>query len=100
MPTVAYPSVKRVEAFLNSEESERLHECRVSFGESLARQVETSELFLFYERCRAVLPYDGGTLRYVMLKDDSDLPNWNSPWAVEWSIATSQYEPLTVQEAA
>lgn len=99
VPTVAIPSIRRLEAFLDSPQRERLEECRYNYTDSLARHVESADLFLFHERNRGVLPYDNGVLRFVALNDDSDLPNWESPWAVEWAIQASQYEPLTAKES-
>lgn len=67
-------TARRLEAWLNAEESRRLAECRVRFIESLSA-LQTGDLFLFAERLRLAVQLHLHVLAYVLgLRPDQ--PNW------------------------
>ena len=68
------PTARRVESWLNADESRRLHECRVRFTESL-HALQTGDLFLFAERLRLAILIHPACLAFVLgLRPDQ--PNW------------------------
>ena len=67
-------TARRLESWLNADESRRLAECRTRLAESL-HALQTGDLFLFFERLRLSTLLHPTLLAYVLgLRPDQ--PNW------------------------
>ena len=84
-------TARRLESWLNADESRRLAECRTGFAESL-HALQTGDLFLFFERLRLAILLHPTVLAYVLgLRPDQ--PNW-SVFGPSFALTNCRYEDL------
>lgn len=98
------PRCRALIAWLDSAQRERLFRVQVDFTNALAIGLRSSAIFEHLDALRLKLILAPEILRYVVIGDDSKLPNFEG-WAVSWSIVNSRFEPVfadshTEKEAA
>ncbi|MCL6283622.1 hypothetical protein M3P21_08770 [Ruegeria sp. 2012CJ41-6] len=90
---------QRFREALTPEESTRLFECEVSLTSALSSSLRSSELFRYIDVLRLKLPLHHGVLRYTMMGDPRELPNWPG-FCVPWAICNTSHENLVEERIA
>ncbi len=90
---------RTVKEWLTPDELQRLSECETALSNALAASLRSAELFRYIDILRLKLLLYHGVLRYVMLNDAADLPNWDE-FCVPWSIVNASSEELHAEMAA
>ncbi len=92
------PACHRLVAWLDAAQGERLYRLQVRFTDALVRGLQTSHIFEHLDALRLKLILHPGILRFVVLGDAKDLPDFTSGWAVGWSLVNARYEPVFAEQ--
>lgn len=88
------PACHKLVAWLDAAQRERLYRVQVRFTEALVRGLQSSSIFEHLDSLRLKLILHPGILRFVVLGDASDLPDFTGGWTVQWSLVNARYEPI------
>lgn len=88
------PACHRVIEWLDATQRARLYRVQVDFTEALVRGLQSSTIFDYLDSLRLKLVLHPGILRFVVLNDTKDLPDFTGGWPVQWAITNARYEPI------
>ena len=95
----AIPRARRLEAWLQGEQRERLFGAQVAFTNALAASVHSSVLFEHIDALRLRLALHDDVLRWTVLADADALPPFEH-FALPFAITNARYETIFEKEAA
>ena len=95
----AIPRARRLEAWLQGEQRERLFGAQVAFTNALAASVQSSVLFEHIDALRLRLALHDDVLRWTVLADADALPPFEH-FALPFAITNARYETIFEKEAA
>jgi hypothetical protein len=95
----AIPRARRLEAWLQGEQRERLFGAQVAFTNALAASVQSSVLFEHIDALRLRLALHDDVLRWTVLADAAALPPFEH-FALPFAITNARYETIFDKEAA
>lgn len=88
------PICHRLIEWLDASQRARLFKVQVGFTEALVRGLQTSSIFEHLDSLRLKLLLHPGILRFVVLGDDKNLPNFKSAFTLQWAIVNSRFEAI------
>jgi hypothetical protein len=91
------PRCRALIAWLDSAQRDRLFRVQVDFTNALALGLRSSALFEHLDALRLKLILAPEILRFVVIGDDSKLPNFEGGWAVSFAITNARFEPIFTQ---
>ena len=95
----AIPRARRLEAWLQGEQRERLFGAQVAFTNALAASVQSSVLFEHIDALRLRLALHDDVLRWTVLADADTLPPFEQ-FALPFAITNARFETIFEKEAA
>ncbi|MCG7518449.1 hypothetical protein [Ruegeria sp. Ofav3-42] len=95
------PVCRAFEDWLDTEQKERLTECRVNFTAALFEATSSSEIWQFVDALHLKLCLHPSICRFVVTGDDTELPDIDASFAFAFSLCNARhFENLTNKEAA
>lgn len=95
----AIPRARRLEAWVQGEQRERLFGAQVAFTNALAVSVQSSVLFEHIDALRLRLALHDDVLRWTVLAEADALPPFEH-FALPFAITNARYETIFDKEAA
>lgn len=88
------PACRKLVAWLDEAQGERAYRMQVRFTDALVRGLQSSSIFEHLDSLRLKLILHPGILRFVVLGDASDLPDFKGGFPIQFAITNARYEPI------
>lgn len=88
------PICHRLIEWLDSKQRARFYKTQVDFSHELVRGLQTSSIFEHLDCLRLKLVLVPGILRFVVLNDPKNLPDFKSAFTLQWAIVNARFEPI------
>lgn len=92
------PVCHRLIEWLDETQRGRLYRVQVLYTEALVRGLQTSHIFEHLDALRLKLILHPGILRFVVLNDAKDLPDFKGGFPVGFAISNARYEPIFTEQ--
>ena len=88
------PLCHRLIEWMDAAARARRYRLQVTFTEALVRGLQTSNIFEHIDALRLKLVLHPGVLRFVVLNEPTELPDFKGGFPIQFAITNARYEPI------